>query len=205
MLGGGRRTPIIGPRLRRPVSLEFASRQHFNLVLAANRYAVSPGVDRGTVDAKRPGQRRLTAVVGDRGLLSHDAIGLTCLTSGVKHSQRPSDYAGAMTDTLIGQRIAVRLEELGMLPTELASRCGVSRAAVSGWINGTTKNIRNDHLLMVADTLGLEIRWLISGKGPRLAAQAPPVNYDSQDLDLLQAPPEVKAIFRNILTHTQKH
>jgi transcriptional regulator with XRE-family HTH domain len=110
-----------------------------------------------------------------------------------------------MTDTLIGQRIAVRLEELGMLPTELASRCGVSRAAVSGWINGTTKNIRNDHLLMVADTLGLEIRWLISGKGPRLAAQAPPVNYDSQDLDLLHAPPEVKAIFRNILTQTQKH
>jgi DNA-binding Xre family transcriptional regulator len=71
----------------------------------------------------------------------------------------------------ITNRINNRLAEIGLLPIELARRCGVTRASVSGWTTGKAKNIRPDHLVAIADAIGLEIRWLITGKGPRLSSE----------------------------------
>jgi transcriptional regulator with XRE-family HTH domain len=91
-----------------------------------------------------------------------------------------------------------------MQQVELARRVGVSKAAVSHWLDGTTKFIRPEHLVSIADALGLELRWLITGRGPRLAKDGPPMDFDNNDMDLLQAPPEVKIIFRHILAATKK-
>jgi transcriptional regulator with XRE-family HTH domain len=104
----------------------------------------------------------------------------------------------------INARIKARIEEMGMQQVELAKRVGVSKTAVSLWINETTKFIRPEHLVKIADALGLEIRYLITGQGPRLAKNDPPIDFDNQDMELLRAPPEVKAIFRAILSTTHK-
>ena len=51
--------------------------------------------------------------------------------------------------------------------TELARRVGVSRGAVSQWLNGSSTNLRPQHLFAVADALSIEARWLATGKGPK--------------------------------------
>ena len=109
-----------------------------------------------------------------------------------------------MDSLTLATRIKDRLEELGMGQAELARRCGVDRSAVNQWVSGRVPNIRPDNLICVADTLGLEIRWLATGRGPRLARQEPPKNYDDTDLALLESPPELKQIFKQILDSSKK-
>lgn len=108
-----------------------------------------------------------------------------------------------METSTLASRITSRLSELGMTQAELARRCGVERSAVNQWVNGKVPNIRPDNLICVADTLGLEIRWLATGRGQRLARQDPPMNYDDADRVLLESPPELKRIFRQIIETTQ--
>jgi transcriptional regulator with XRE-family HTH domain len=55
----------------------------------------------------------------------------------------------------------------GLSQADLARRCGVTRASVNGWLQGRTVNIRPDHLFAAADALGVEARWIATGKGPR--------------------------------------
>jgi len=177
--------------------------QNLKLVLTTNRDLLTPAIDRGAMDAKRPCQRGLSAKVVDSVCLGHDVVGLTCLTGPVKHSQPQQAYAKRMEADTINDRIAHRLEELGMSQAELARRCHVDRSAVNQWVKGPVKNIRPEHLVMIADALGLEIRWLITGRGPRLARNAPTIDYDNGDLAILSAPPEIKQIFRQIIENTQ--
>lgn len=103
-----------------------------------------------------------------------------------------------METQTINERIAHRLAELGISQAELARRCHVDRSAVNQWVKGTVANIRPDHLLCIADALGLELRWLISGRGQRLARQIP-VDFDNGDLALVSAPKQIKQIFHQIL------
>jgi transcriptional regulator with XRE-family HTH domain len=91
----------------------------------------------------------------------------------------------ASADTMnLGQRIAHALHTSGLKPAELARRAGVSRAAVSKWQSGDTKNIRHENLIAIADATGFTLRWLISGRGPERARS----NARSQELaELLKA------------------
>ena len=83
-LGGG----VQARRNRRlPVGFERTFSQHLKLVLATKRNLITPSIDGGAVDAERPSKRSLGPKVVDSVCLSHNAIGLTCLTAGVKHSQ----------------------------------------------------------------------------------------------------------------------
>lgn len=50
----------------------------------------------------------------------------------------------------------------------LARACGISDSAVAQWTSGQTKHIRQDNLFAAADYLGVEARWLATGKGPML-------------------------------------
>ena len=95
------------------------------------------------------------------------------------------------------------MAELGMTQAELARRCHIDRSAVNQWLNGSVKNIRPENLVALADALGLEIRWIITGRGPRLAKQDPPMDWDDNDREILSAPSEIKQIFRQILDSTR--
>lgn len=66
------------------------------------------------------------------------------------------------------------MEELGVRPGELAGAVGVSISAVLQWLGGMTKGLKPENLFAVADALGVEARWLGTGKGSKeLQAKMP--------------------------------
>ncbi len=54
------------------------------------------------------------------------------------------------------------MKEQSFTQVDLAERIGVTQAAVSKWINGTVP--KGDQLLAVAQTLGVDMEWLLTGK-----------------------------------------
>ena len=188
---------------RNPVRLQLAGGKHLKLVLAPLGDRIPPTGDRCPMNTQGPRERRLGAEIQNGFLLAH-GNSKTCLTKPVKHDYARMPYGKGMGENSINERIRGRLADLDMQQVELARRVGVSKAAVSHWLDGTTKFIRPEHLVSIADALGLELRWLITGRGPRLAKDGSPMDFDNNDMDLLQAPPEVKIIFRHILAATKK-
>jgi transcriptional regulator with XRE-family HTH domain len=81
-----------------------------------------------------------------------------------------------MDTSSITDRIASALAESQLEQAELARRVGVSRQAVNDWLKGRSVNIRPETLVRLADVLGVEIRWLATGHGPR-KADPPPRDY----------------------------
>lgn len=73
---------------------------------------------------------------------------------------------------LFAGRVTVRMEELGLQATDLAEACGVTVTAIGFILTGSTKYPRPDTLFALADQLGLEARWLGTGKGRRLTGSA---------------------------------
>jgi transcriptional regulator with XRE-family HTH domain len=70
----------------------------------------------------------------------------------------------------IADRILEALQDRasdGVTRSDLARACGVKPASVSQWVSGSTKSIRQDHLVKAADFLGVNIRWLAVGEGPK--------------------------------------
>ena len=51
--------------------------------------------------------------------------------------------------------------------SELARACGVSPAAVSKWLDGTTKKLSADNYASAARALGVREEWLRTGRLPR--------------------------------------
>lgn len=49
---------------------------------------------------------------------------------------------------------------------EIARTCGISPQAVAQWFNGSTDNIKNEHLASIAKAYGSSLDWLIVGRGP---------------------------------------
>lgn len=72
----------------------------------------------------------------------------------------------------LAERIAARRKELGLRQEDLADAAGVSKAAVSQWERGETKNLKLEHLFKIADALKLHARWLALGQGPRYVVVA---------------------------------
>lgn len=62
-------------------------------------------------------------------------------------------------------RINEIILESKIRPARIAKSIGVSRATVSLWMNGETKNIKADNLMALCDYLRINFRWLQSGKG----------------------------------------
>lgn len=69
-------------------------------------------------------------------------------------------------DTM-GDRLAAARKDARMSRPQLAKQCGLTRAAIQQWENGTVKAIRPVNLLRVCEVLGIEVRWLVTGEGPR--------------------------------------
>jgi len=68
------------------------------------------------------------------------------------------------------ERLNERLAETGMKQADLVRAAKVSRAAVSGWVNGNTKSIQAVYLFPVARALGVNPEWLSTGKGDKCPA-----------------------------------
>lgn len=85
-------------------------------------------------------------------------------------------------------RINSALKRANMKPIDLARLANVSRATVSLWATGKTKNIGGDRLTRVARALNVDPHWLATGEersrsGHLDAAEsAPQYNHDEQNL-----------------------
>lgn len=73
--------------------------------------------------------------------------------------------------TMSARLTAVR-EERGLSRPQLAKLIGVTRAAVNQWEDGSVANIRPPNLLKLCDVLGIEVRWLVYGEGPKYAEKS---------------------------------
>ena len=76
------------------------------------------------------------------------------------------------------ERLADAMQEAGITGRALAAAVGVQESSVSQWLSSKIKSLSGEHLFAVADTLGVEARWLLTGRGPR----RPRVPPDLSDL-----------------------
>lgn len=59
---------------------------------------------------------------------------------------------------------------------DIATTCGVSYEAVRQWFAGDTSNIKNEHLISIAEGYDTSVDWLLSGRGePPRRKDAPPL------------------------------
>ena len=79
-----------------------------------------------------------------------------------------------MTDVI--DRISHLMSLRGVKPRSvkptLARVCDISYQAVSQWFDGSTSNIKNEHLLALAEEYDTTVDWLLSGKGEAPQAEA---------------------------------
>jgi transcriptional regulator with XRE-family HTH domain len=75
--------------------------------------------------------------------------------------------------TALGKRIQdERLDRRPKMTQEdLGKRVGVTKGAISQWENGDIKNLRLENLFKLADALGLEARWIATGRGAKYSAR----------------------------------
>lgn len=65
----------------------------------------------------------------------------------------------------MGGRVEFALSENGLTPTSAAPLIGCTREAILQWIDGSTKNIKNELLFALADLTKFEARWIATGSG----------------------------------------
>ena len=85
---------------------------------------------------------------------------------------------------------------------DLARALGVSKQAVCEWTKGRAKNIRPEHLIQLAETLGVEAKWLAIGIGPKLRP-----SIDAEILATIEAlsslPEEPRRAFAAAIKYTR--
>jgi phage repressor protein C with HTH and peptisase S24 domain len=67
-----------------------------------------------------------------------------------------------------------------MSPAELARAAEVTQAAVTFWLDGSTKSIKGENALALERATGYRANWLISGKGPKRTDSAQPFDPQPQ-------------------------
>jgi hypothetical protein len=63
-------------------------------------------------------------------------------------------------------RIAHVIERSGHTPSSIARLLGCKPAAVYQWLDGSTRNLKEQFLWKLADVTGFEARWISQGEGP---------------------------------------
>lgn len=88
----------------------------------------------------------------------------------------PSIHSSVFCMSTIGERIKALRKEVHMSQQDVADGVkrrtgeGLSRPAVAQWEGESTKGLRPENLIAVADLFMVNVRWLVTGTGPRLAA-----------------------------------
>jgi transcriptional regulator with XRE-family HTH domain len=67
-----------------------------------------------------------------------------------------------LSDRIIEARLAAGLD-----PAELARRVGVNAAAAYQWESGATKSLKAETAIALAETLGVDVVWLVTGRKAR--------------------------------------
>lgn len=68
---------------------------------------------------------------------------------------------------MTGTRLKEARKEAGLTLEKLAAEAGVSKQSIALIESGKTKGPRSYTLFKIADTLGVEPRWLATGTGPK--------------------------------------
>lgn len=63
------------------------------------------------------------------------------------------------------------MEAAKLGPADMARAADVSKAAVTGWLNGDTQNLKAASAAAIELATGYRSNWLISGKGPKLVLE----------------------------------
>lgn len=79
----------------------------------------------------------------------------------------------------LAERLKSALSEAQISQSELGRRVGVSRSAVSLWLNGAVSELTGAHLLHVADALGVSVGWLSTGRGKRKPTEPQEVPFEN--------------------------
>jgi len=72
--------------------------------------------------------------------------------------------------TQLNERVEAAIKASGKTATDIAAEIGCKPAAIYQWLNGDTKNIRNELLFKFADKTGFNARWIATGEGEMRAA-----------------------------------
>ena len=67
---------------------------------------------------------------------------------------------------MLNERLKLALDEAGLNAFKLSKKVGVSHVAVGQWLKGESINIKGATALKVADALGVNAEWLLTGLGP---------------------------------------
>lgn len=65
----------------------------------------------------------------------------------------------------LSDRVTQAVNASGKSASAIAREIGVTPEAVLQWMNGPTKNLRNDNLFRLADATGFSARWIGTGEG----------------------------------------
>lgn len=69
--------------------------------------------------------------------------------------------------TTKGERLKEAREAAKLTQPQLARLVGVTKASVSHWETGRTKDIKNNTFARISDVTGYTVRWLATGEGPK--------------------------------------
>ena len=102
---------------------------------------------------------------------------MTAMLSALNVSVKHTEYINCNNVKMnLQDRLSAAMKYAGIDQATIVKTLKVSRAAVSQWVNGPTKEIKSKHAMQLAFMLGVNPDWLAYGKGDMLG---PAVTYDS--------------------------
>lgn len=148
------------------ISLQLPASQNLDLALTVYRDNV-PLTDGSPTDPESAGQGCLRSVMIDSVFFRHSGFSMACHTNQSKNAIPEVSYAEGMESLTTNDRINEVIRDSGREPAEIARAIGITKQTMNDWTQFRTKNPQNAKLLAFADEMGVELRWLISGKGPK--------------------------------------
>jgi len=104
------------------------------------------------------------------------------------------EQAATMDSMAFAERLKVARKASGMTQEQLARAVGITASAVSHLESGSSKSLSMDHIFACADALGVNAKWLSTGKGPRIGhdLQEAPSQYAIRLARLIEEQPKAK-------------
>jgi hypothetical protein len=73
-----------------------------------------------------------------------------------------------MNKQTLAERIAEAIQYSGKLNKHIAVECGVTPAAVTGWLNGDIQSLKSRSAALLGAATGYRTEWIVFGSGPRM-------------------------------------
>lgn len=134
----------------------------------------APLADSGGADLQRPRDIRGILKVIDNVRLEHGPS-VTVVTTRMQPHLKTGVLTSVYMDKLetLADRLNSAIEQIEketgdkITPSDLARSCSVSPAAVSKWLDGSTKKLSADNYASASRALGVREEWLRTGRLPR--------------------------------------